>query len=66
MLTKAKLINKRYPNNLTALCLLLIEKDNLTWLNSLNDNDMIRLIQCTKSGLDHPSSELGCYAMQPV
>jgi hypothetical protein len=62
MLTKAKLVHKRYPNNRTARALVGLE----AWYGELKDDVMKRLIACTKSGLDHPSSELGCYAMQPV
>jgi creatine kinase len=61
MLSKAKLVHKKHPANRTARAVVGLE----AWYKELGDEKMKRLIACVKSGLDHPSSELGCYAMQP-
>jgi len=61
MLAKAKLVHKRYPTNRTARAVVGLE----AWYKDLVDEDLKRLIACVKSGLDHPASELGCYAMHP-
>jgi hypothetical protein len=35
-------------------------------LNGLSDLGMERLLQCVKTGLENPDSEIGCYAMNAV
>ena len=39
---------------------------DVAYFNGLNEENQGRLLQCLKSGIENPGSEMGCYAMHPT
>ncbi len=49
----------QYPNNISLQCF------DPIYFSTLPEADKKRLLQCLKSGIENPQSEMGCYACQP-
>lgn len=58
--SKAEQIQQENPAN---RCAKYLSKD---YFNGLDDEQKDRFWRCIKTGIDNPSSELGCYAMTPA
>jgi protein-arginine kinase len=58
-LTRILVLKKVFPENRMA------KHFDLTYFNTLNEDQKKALIQCCRSGIENPDSGMGCYAMQP-